>query len=65
MTQMGKKVKDPRPTWDEYFMALANVVGTRTNCTRRHVGAVVVRNRNILATGYNGTPYGVTNCFEG
>jgi len=46
-------------------MRLAEVVATRSNCSRRHVGAVVVRNRHILATGYNGTPYGVTNCFEG
>jgi len=46
-------------------MELANVVSTRSNCSRRHVGAVIVRNRHILSTGYNGTPYGVTNCFEG
>lgn len=60
-----KQTKDPRPGWDEYFMELAAVVATRSNCSRRHVGAVVVRNRHILATGYNGTPYGVKNCFEG
>ena len=46
-------------------MELANVVATRSNCSRRHVGAVIVRNRHILSTGYNGTPYGVKNCFEG
>ena len=62
---MAKKVKDPRPSWDEYFMALANVVASRSNCPRRHVGAVIVKNRHILSTGYNGTPYNVKNCFEG
>ena len=62
---MVKKVKDPRPSWDAYFMELARVVATRSNCSRRHVGAVIVRNRHILSTGYNGTPYGVKNCFEG
>ena len=62
---MARKVKDPRPSWDEYFMALANVVASRSNCSRRHVGAVVVKNRHILSTGYNGTPYNVKNCFEG
>ena len=62
---MVRKVKDPRPNWDEYFMELANVVATRSNCSRRHVGAVIVRNRHILSTGYNGTPYNVKNCFEG
>ena len=62
---MKKKVQDPRPSWDAYFMELARVVATRSNCSRRHVGAVIVRNRHILSTGYNGTPYGVKNCFEG
>jgi len=60
-----KKIKDPRPGWDEYFMNIAQVVASRSNCTRRHVGAVVVRDNHILATGYNGTPRGVKNCFEG
>ena len=62
---MTRKVKDPRPGWDEYFMQIAQVVATRSNCSRRHVGAVFVRNRHILSTGYNGTPHGVPNCFEG
>ena len=60
-----RKIKDPRPSWDEYFMEIAQVVATRSNCSRRHVGAVLVRNRHILSTGYNGTPHGVKNCFEG
>jgi dCMP deaminase len=62
---MAKKAKDPRPSWDEYFMNIAQVVASRSNCSRRHVGAVIVRNRHILSTGYNGTPHGVTNCFDG
>ena len=62
---MAKKTKDPRPNWDEYFMNIANVVATRSNCSRRHVAAVIVRNRHILSTGYNGTPHGVINCFDG
>ncbi|MBO6167989.1 MAG: dCMP deaminase family protein [Kiritimatiellae bacterium] len=64
---MGKpKAKtDPRPSWDEYFMGIAEVVAKRSNCLRRHVGAVVMRDNHILSTGYNGTPRGVRNCFEG
>jgi len=62
---MPKRKTDPRPNWDEYFMAIAEVVATRSNCSRRHVGAVIVRDRHILSTGYNGTPHGVKNCFEG
>ena len=65
MSEMAKQMKDPRPGWDEYFMNIAQVVATRSNCSRRHVGAVIVLNRHILATGYNGTPHGVKNCFAG
>ena len=62
---MAKKKTDPRPGWDEYFMAIAEVVAMRSNCSRRHVGAVMVKDRHILSTGYNGTPHGVKNCFAG
>ena len=62
---MAKAVKDPRPDWDAYFMDIAKVVASRSNCSRRHVAAVVVRDRHILSTGYNGTPHGVVNCFAG
>ena len=62
---MPKKAIDPRPSWDDYFMELAQVVAKRSNCSRRHVGAVVMRNNHILSTGYNGTPHGVKNCFAG
>ena len=60
-----KAVRDPRPDWDAYFMGIAEVVASRSNCSRRHVAAVVVRDRHILSTGYNGTPHGVVNCFAG
>ena len=54
-----------RPDWDTYFMSIAQVVSTRGNCSRRKVAAVIVRDRRIISTGYNGTPRGVRNCFEG
>jgi len=53
-----------RPTWDEYFMDIARLVARRSTCLRRQVGAVMVKERNILATGYNGTPSGITHCAE-
>ena len=55
----------PRPSWDEYFMMMAEVAATRGNCLRRRVGAVITRNKHILSTGYNGTPKGITNCCDG
>ncbi len=54
-----------RPSWDEYFMLQAELAKLRSNCMTRHVGAVIVRNHRQIATGYNGTPPGVKNCFEG
>jgi dCMP deaminase len=54
-----------RPDWDEYFMSIARVVATRSNCVKRKVAAVVTVDRRIISTGYNGTPRGVTNCNEG
>jgi dCMP deaminase len=47
-----------RPGWDEYFMSIASVVSTRSTCLRRKVGAVIVRDRQIVSTGYNGAPKG-------
>lgn len=55
----------PRPDWDEYFMMMAEVAATRGNCIKRRVGAVIVIDRQILSTGYNGTPKGITNCNDG
>ena len=56
--------QDKSPSWDEYFMTLANQVATRTTCMRRGVGAVIVKERRILATGYNGVPAGLAHCAE-
>ena len=53
-----------RPTWDEYFMAIAEQVATRSTCLRRKVGAVLVVDKRLLATGYNGAPSGVPHCSE-
>lgn len=55
---------DTRPSWDEYFMQIARDVSTRSTCERRHVGAVIVRDRRILSTGYNGSPPGQPHCTE-
>lgn len=54
-----------KPTWDEYFMNLADVVRSRADCLRRRVGAVVVKDLRIMATGYNGTPHNITDCSQG
>lgn len=54
-----------RPSWDEYFMSIARVVSSRSNCVKRKVAAVVVRDKRIISTGYNGTPRGTRNCNEG
>lgn len=55
----------PRPSWDEYFMSIARVVATRSNCMKRKVAALIVKDRRIISTGYNGTPRGARNCNEG
>lgn len=54
-----------RPTWDEYFMAIARVISSRGNCAKRRVAAVVVKDSRIVSTGYNGTPRGTSNCNSG
>jgi len=53
-----------RPLWDEYFMKIAMLVAERSTCKRHHVGAVVVKNKRILTTGYNGAAAGVKDCLE-
>ncbi|MBR4396146.1 MAG: cytidine/deoxycytidylate deaminase family protein [Eubacteriaceae bacterium] len=57
-------MSEKRPEWDEYFMNLLDVIKTRSTCLRRHVAAVIVKDRQILATGYNGSPKGVAHCEE-
>ncbi len=54
-----------RPDWDEYFMSIAQVVASRSNCMKRKVAAIIVKDRRIISTGYNGTPRGARNCNEG
>ena len=53
-----------RPDWDEYFMNIAKEVSSRSTCDRKFVGAVIVRDKNILATGYNGAPAGMPHCID-
>ncbi len=53
-----------RADWDSYFMQIAQVVSSRATCDRKHVGAVIVRDRSILATGYNGSIHGLPHCDE-
>ena len=54
-----------RPGWDEYFMDIAKVVASRSNCMKRKVAAIIVRDKRVISTGYNGTPRGTRNCNEG
>ena len=58
-------MKFERPDWDEYFMLQAELAKLRSNCISRKVGAVIAKDHRQLATGYNGTPPGVPNCYEG
>ncbi|KGG79843.1 cytidine deaminase [Caloranaerobacter azorensis H53214] len=53
-----------RPSWDEYFMEIVNVVKKRSTCLRRQVGALIVKDKRILSTGYNGAPTGLKHCDE-
>ncbi|HEY3375674.1 MAG TPA: cytidine/deoxycytidylate deaminase family protein [Candidatus Aquicultor sp.] len=55
---------DMRPSWDEYFMNIARQVSERSTCIRRKIGAVVVRDKRILTTGYNGAPSGIRHCYD-
>lgn len=53
-----------RPSWDSYFLEITKVVASRSTCLRRHVGAVIIKDRRILATGYNGAPSGLAHCED-
>ena len=61
---MGDETPPARASWDEYFMSIAQVVATRSTCPRKYVGAVLVRNRTILSTGYNGSIRGMPHCSD-
>ena len=53
-----------RPSWSEYFMSITELVAQRSTCIRRKVGAILVRDKRIIATGYNGAPSGIKHCLE-
>lgn len=53
-----------RPSWDKYFMEIVELIKTRSTCIRRQVGALIVKDKRILATGYNGAPMGCKHCDE-
>lgn len=59
-----KKTTRHRPRWDEYFLEAAELVSKRATCLRRSVGAVLVKDKRILATGYNGAPSGLAHCLD-
>ncbi len=60
----GDSVISDRPTWDAYFLEMARVIARRATCLRRRVGALLVQDKRILATGYNGAPSGLPHCEE-
>ena len=69
MTDLVKKDQQPdedykRPSWDEYFMTLSKLAAIMATCPKRHVGSVIVKNKRVLATGYNGAPPGLPHCTE-
>jgi dCMP deaminase len=53
-----------RPDWDDYFIEIAKVVSSRSTCLRRKYGAVIVKDRVIISSGYNGSPRGIKNCID-
>lgn len=64
LSHLSHSLSEDRPSWDEYFMLLAKLAATRTTCYSRPVGAVIVKDRRLLATGYNGAPSGVWHCTD-
>ena len=60
----ARKPKGARPEWDEYFLSIAKFISERSTCLRRKVGAILVKDKRILATGYNGAPIGIRHCIE-
>lgn len=62
---LSSEYKDERPSWDDYFMGIAKEVSTRANCMKRKVASIIVKDKRIISTGYNGTPRQTRNCNEG
>jgi len=65
LSSLSSEFKATRPGWDAYFMGIAKVVATRSNCMKRQVAAIIVKDKRIISTGYNGSPRGTKNCNEG
>lgn len=65
LVQITDEFKAERPSWDDYFMHIAKVVSSRSNCVKRKVAALIVKDKRIVSTGYNGTPRETRNCNEG
>lgn len=65
LAELSDKFRIVRPSWDDYFMGIAKMVAMRSNCVKRKVAAVIVKDKRIISTGYNGTPRGTKNCSEG
>ena len=63
-TKVIKNEVKKRPSWDEYFMEMAELTAKRSTCLRRNVGAVIVQDKHIIATGYNGAPRGLAHCAD-
>lgn len=65
LAAVSDQFKLTRPGWDAYFLGIAKVVASRSNCVKRKVAAVIVKDKRIISTGYNGTPRGTRNCSDG
>jgi len=63
--EVSAEFKTDRPGWDDYFMSIAKVVSLRSNCVKRKVAALIVKDKRVVSTGYNGTPRGTRNCSDG
>ena len=61
---MKKQTIHQRPSWDSYFMDITRLVATRSTCLRRQVGAIIVKDKRVLSTGYNGAPRGLPHCLD-
>jgi dCMP deaminase len=64
ITPVEPKQPFHRPSWKQYFMGIASLVAKRSTCRRRAVGAIIVKDKRILSTGYNGAPTGVSHCID-